>query len=91
MFIRQPGWQPAIDPELYLSPIAFERSHISPFLFNIFFNDLDLALALGGSQGITEGAFNLRSLMYADDLLLLSNSCEDLLYKLVLIVFMITV
>ena len=51
---------------------------ISPFLFNIFFNDLDSALALGGCQGITEGAFNLRSLMYAYDVLLLSNSREEL-------------
>ena len=51
---------------------------ISPFLFNIFFNDLDSALALGGFQGITEGAFNLRSLMYAYDVLLLSNSRDEL-------------
>ena len=51
---------------------------ISPFLLNIFLNHLDSALALGGFQGITEGAFNLRSLMYADDVLLLSNSREDL-------------
>ena len=34
-------------------------------------NDLDLASALGRFQGIKEGAFNLRSLMYADDVLLL--------------------
>ena len=33
---------------------------------------------LGGFQGITEGAFNLRSLRYADDVLLLSNSHGDL-------------
>ena len=47
---------------------------ISPFFFNIFLNDLDSAHALGGFQGITEGAFNMRSLMYADNVLLLSNS-----------------
>ena len=46
--------------------------------FNIFFNDLDSPLALGGFQGITEGVFNLISLMYADDVHLLSNSREDL-------------
>ena len=52
---------------------------ISPFLFNIFLNELESALALGGFQGITEGAFNLRSLlMYADEVLLLLNSREDL-------------
>ena len=27
VFMRQPGLQPAIDPELYLSPTVFERSH----------------------------------------------------------------
>ena len=36
---------------------------ISAFFLNIFFNDLDSVLKLGGFQGITEGAFNLRSLM----------------------------
>ena len=51
---------------------------ILPFLLNIFSNDLDSALALGGFQGITEGAFNLRSFMHADDVLLLSNSREYL-------------
>ena len=51
---------------------------ISPSLFYIFLNDLDSTHALGGFQGITEGTFNLRSLMCADDVLLLSNSREDL-------------
>ena len=51
---------------------------IFPFLFNIFFNDLDSALALGRLQGITKGALNLSSLMYADDVLFLSNSRGDL-------------
>ena len=55
-----------------------QGERISPFLFNIFFNDLDSVLVLGGFQGITEGTFNLRSLMYADDVLLLSNSRKDL-------------
>ena len=27
VFMWQPGLQPAIDPELYWSPIVFERSH----------------------------------------------------------------
>ena len=46
---------------------------ISPFLFNIC-----ISLALGVFQGITESAFNLRSLMYADEVLILSNSRQDL-------------
>ena len=52
---------------------------ISPFLFYITQMIWTRPSRLyWGFQGITEGAFNFRSLIYADDVLLLPNSHEDL-------------
>ena len=51
---------------------------ISPFLFNLFLNDLDEALSVGQFQGINIGDINIKTLLYADDLALLSETREDL-------------
>ena len=51
---------------------------ISPFLFNLFLNDLDEALSVGQFQGINIGDINLKTLIYADDLTLLIETREDL-------------
>ena len=71
-------YQGAISDQFECNIGVKQGQSISPSSFNIFLNDLDSTLALGGFQGITEGTFNLRSLMYADNVLLLSNSREDL-------------
>ena len=51
---------------------------ISPFLFNLFLNDLDEAISVGQFQGINIGDINIKTLLYADDLALLSETREDL-------------
>ena len=51
---------------------------ISPFLFNLFLNDLDEGLSVGQFQGINIGDIILKTLLYADDLALLSETREDL-------------
>ena len=51
---------------------------ISPFLFNLFLNDLDEALSVGQFQGINIGDINLKTLIYADDLTLLIETRKDL-------------
>ena len=59
---------------------------ISPFLFNLFLNDLDEALSVGQFQGINIGDINIKTVLYADDLALLSETREgsqvglDILY-----------
>ena len=51
---------------------------ISPFFFNLFLNDLGEALFKGQFQGINIGDINIKPLLYADDLALLSETREDL-------------
>ena len=55
---------------------------ISPFLFNLFLNDLDEGLSEGQFQGINIGNISLKTLLYADDLALLSETREDLKVRL---------
>ena len=51
---------------------------LSPFLFSIFLNDLETFLQTGNFQGIDMEGTPLKLLLYADDLLLLSSTREDL-------------
>ena len=51
---------------------------ISPFLFNLFLNDLEKAPSVGQFQGINIGDMNCKTLLYADDFALLSETREDL-------------
>ena len=51
---------------------------ISPFLFNIFLNDLDETLAARQFQGVNIGNVNIKTLLYADDLAILAETREDL-------------
>ena len=65
-----------------------QSESISPYLFNLFLNDLDEALSVGQFQGINIGEINLKTLyiiyyyymqmIYANDLALLSETREDL-------------
>ena len=55
-----------------------QSESISPYLFNLFLNDLDEALSVGQFQGINIGEINLKTLLYADDLALLSETREEL-------------
>ena len=51
---------------------------LSPFLFSIFLNDLEIFLQTGNFQGIDMEGTPLKLLLYADDLFLLSSTREDL-------------
>ena len=51
---------------------------LSPFLFNLFLNDIERALESGGFRGVSMSDITIRTLLYADDLLLMSDSTEDL-------------
>ena len=51
---------------------------LSPFLFSVFLNDLEICLQNGNFQGIDMEGTPLKLLLYADDLLLLSSTREDL-------------
>ena len=51
---------------------------LSPFLFNMFLNDIEVALHDGGFQGVNVGDVRLGSLLYADDLLLMASTRDDL-------------
>ena len=51
---------------------------LSPFLFNLFLNDIEAALESGGFRGVSMSDITIRALLYADDLLLMPDSTEDL-------------
>ena len=51
---------------------------LSPFLFNLFLNDIEAALESGGFRRVSMSDITIRTLLYADDLLLMSDSTEDL-------------
>ena len=51
---------------------------LSPFLFSMYLNDLEQEFVEKGVQGIDVGMLNLCLLLYADDIILLANSAENL-------------
>ena len=51
---------------------------LSPVLFSLFLNDLQGYLLEGGANGITLWDIKIFSLLYADDLVLIAESEEDL-------------
>ena len=51
---------------------------LSPFLFNLFLNDIEAVLESGGFRGVSMSDITIRTLLYADDLLIMSDSTEDL-------------
>ena len=51
---------------------------LSPLLFALFLNDLEDYLKENGTSGIDLWDIKICSLLYADDLILISNSEEDL-------------
>ncbi len=51
---------------------------LSPFLFSMFLNDLEDTYLSKGIQGIDVGLTRIMMLLYADDILLLANSAEEL-------------
>ena len=51
---------------------------LSPLLFALFLNDLEDYLKMNGASGIDLWDIKICSLLYADDLILISNSEEDL-------------
>jgi hypothetical protein len=51
---------------------------LSPFLFSLFINDLEIELIKQNSPSIEIGEINLFRLMYADDTVLLSDTVQDL-------------
>ena len=55
---------------------------LSPFLFSIYLNDLENTLANGGVDGVQVDMFKLFLILYADDIVLLSETAEDLQHSL---------
>ena len=51
---------------------------LSPFLFNLFLNNIEAVLESGGFRGVIMSDITIITLVYADDLLLMSDSTEDL-------------
>ena len=51
---------------------------LSPFLFSMYLNDLEQDFIQKGVQGIDVGMLNLCLLLYADDIILLANSADNL-------------
>ena len=51
---------------------------LSPFLFAMYVNDFEAELAVKGIEGINIGMLNLYILLYADDIILLGKTPEDL-------------
>ena len=51
---------------------------LSPFLFTLFLYDIGAALESGGFRGVSMSDITIRTLLYADDLLLISDLTEDL-------------
>ena len=55
---------------------------LSPFLFAMYLNDLELELSTNGCHGIDIGTFKIFLLLYADDIILFADSPEELQNKL---------
>ena len=51
---------------------------LSPFLFSMYFNDLECELQENGINGIDIGMLKLYLLLYADDIVIFSMSSEGL-------------
>ena len=51
---------------------------LSPFLFSMYLNDLEDELYLKGAEGIDVGMLKLFILLYADDIVIFSESPEDM-------------
>ena len=51
---------------------------LSPFLFSMFVNDIEKTYINSGVEGIDIGTFKLFLLLYADDIVLLAKSAEEL-------------
>ena len=57
---------------------VFQGNSLSPTLFNIYINDLSLLLEQSGTPGLTLNNKEVKFLLYADDLVLLSPTHQGL-------------
>ena len=51
---------------------------LSPFSFNLFLNDIEAVLESGGLRGVSMSDITIRTLLYANALLIMSDSTVDL-------------
>ena len=51
---------------------------LSPFLFSIYLNDLEVELNIKGVEGIAIGMHTLCILLYTDDIVLFGHSAAEL-------------
>jgi len=57
-----------------------QRESLSPFLFAVYINDIEETFILKGFEGVDTGKFKLYILLYADDIVLMSET-ETCLHK----------
>ena len=51
-----------------------QRDSLSPFIFSIYVNDLEVEMAKNGFKGIDMNTLKLFILLYADDIVILSET-----------------
>ena len=57
---------------------ARQRECLSPFLFSMFLNDMEDEFIHNGLQGIDVNMFKMFLILYADDIVIFSNSSDEL-------------
>ena len=63
---------------------------LSPFLFNMYLNDIEEHFILNGFEGIDLDMFKLFLLLYADNIVIMSETEEGLKHGLFLLDFFVT-
>ena len=63
---------------------------LSPFLFSMYWNDIEEHFILNGFEGIDLDMFKLFLLLYADDIVIMSETEEGLKHGLFLLEFFVT-
>ena len=55
-----------------------QRECLSPMLFSLFLNDIQEQFIMSGIKGLDVNLFKVFILVYADDIVILSNSAKEL-------------
>ena len=71
-----------IGNEFFCSLGVRQGECLSPLLFSLFLNDIEEQFILSGFDGIDLNMFKMFMLLYADDIVIFSNTAEELQYGL---------